>query len=63
MDTIGERLLYLINTQGVSMKKFCEKNGLSYQSINPICNNKREIGTLMVTFYSLLQKRLVKFKR
>ena len=26
------------------MKKFCEKNGLSYQSINPICNNKREIG-------------------
>jgi transcriptional regulator with XRE-family HTH domain len=48
MDTIGERLLYLINTQGVSMKKFCEKNGLSYQSINPICNNKREIGIQII---------------
>jgi len=48
METIGERLLYLINTQGVSMKKFCEKNGLSYQSINPICNNKREIGIQII---------------
>lgn len=44
MKTIGERLSYLISTQKVSMSKFCEIHGLSYQSINPICNNRREIG-------------------
>jgi len=44
MKTTGERLSYLISTQKVNMSQFCEIHGLSYQSINPICNNHREIG-------------------
>lgn len=42
MKTLGERLSYLISTEKVSMLKFCETHKLSYQSINPICNNRRE---------------------
>lgn len=44
MNSPGERLEYLINTQEVIVLKFCKKNGFSYQSINPIINNHREIG-------------------
>jgi hypothetical protein len=44
MKTLGQRLSYLISTQNVSMLKFCDTHNLKYSSINPICNDKREIG-------------------
>lgn len=44
MKTIGERLTYLIESQYSSKTKFCEENGLEYNSFQPFTNNKRTLG-------------------
>jgi transcriptional regulator with XRE-family HTH domain len=44
MNTTGKRLTYLIEKQGIKIKEFCEKNNLLYNSIHPICRDKRELG-------------------
>lgn len=44
MDTIGKRITYLIEKEGVSKQEFCDRNQLNYHTIVPITTDKRKIG-------------------
>lgn len=58
MNTIGERLMYLIETKEINMSEFCRKYNLNYVSIERITKDKRPLGIniikdLMVVFPNL----------
>ena len=44
MKTSGERLKYYFEKQGVSIRKVCLQNKISYNSFNQILNNSRALG-------------------
>lgn len=44
MNTIGDRLKYVIEMQGDSVKKFCDSNGINYSGIINIINGERSLG-------------------
>jgi len=44
MDTIGERLTYYVEKQGVAKKQFCSDNDIVYNNFTIILNNKRKLG-------------------
>jgi hypothetical protein len=44
MKTLGKRLTYFIESQGLGKHEFCIKNGLNYDSILPISTDKRALG-------------------
>ncbi|RZJ91327.1 MAG: XRE family transcriptional regulator [Chryseobacterium sp.] len=44
MKTLGERLKFYIDNQGISMKKFCEANDLSYTNLTMVVKNERSLG-------------------
>lgn len=49
MNTIGERLSYLIKNKEVSVLQFCKKYNFSYNSMNSIINNHRDIGINIIS--------------
>jgi transcriptional regulator with XRE-family HTH domain len=53
METIGERLLYVIEVQEVNLYQFCKKYSLAYSSYNQIVLNKRSLG--IQTLYQMLE--------
>lgn len=44
MKTVGERIRYLIDKQGISLRQFCKNNEILYTGMSSIINNEREIG-------------------
>jgi len=44
MKTVGERIKYLIDKQGVSLRQFCKNNDILYTGMSSIISNDREIG-------------------
>lgn len=44
METVGERLRYIIENQYGNVKEFCEKFKIHYPGLTSILNNKRPLG-------------------
>ncbi|HEX8574829.1 MAG TPA: hypothetical protein VF677_00900 [Flavobacterium sp.] len=44
METVGDRFKQLIENETGTIKEFCNKYDFVYYSIQPILNNKREMG-------------------
>lgn len=44
METVGDRFKHLIQVETGSIKEFCDRYDFVYYSIQPILNNKREMG-------------------
>lgn len=44
MDTIGKRLLYVIEIEEVNLYKFCKKYSLAYPTFNQIVLGNRNLG-------------------
>lgn len=53
MNTIGERLLYIIELEEVNLYKYCKKFNFAYSSFNQIVLNKRSLG--IQTLYQILE--------
>lgn len=48
MQTIGERLMYFIESQGGNLTTFSEKSSINYTSLSEITRNKRNIGGIVL---------------
>ena len=44
MTTVGDRLKYIIEQQGVSIRKFCETHELNYTNMTMVIKNDRPLG-------------------
>ena len=44
METIGERLSKVVDLEAVSLRNFCDKFDFNYNSMQPILNDRKNLG-------------------